>query len=53
MFILKDIMKFRAECKEDADCTNLGDYTHLWNGLPTGKCIDSTTEAGKKVCEVS
>lgn len=40
----------KAKCKSDEDC-NKG-LINTWNGIPTGRCINSTKKANLKSCEV-
>ncbi len=52
-FCDEEVNKFKAVCKNDSDCQDLGLYSNSWNGAPTGKCINSSIVANKRVCEVN
>ncbi len=53
MLTSKEQSKYRAVCKKDSDCENPGTATYTWNGIPTGRCINSTFTKDVKVCEVA
>lgn len=48
----EDDTKRQAICNTDNDCKIDESLLNLWNGVPTGKCIQSTVNAKKKVCEI-
>ncbi|RNA25785.1 P2X purinoceptor 5 [Brachionus plicatilis] len=48
----EEVTKPKAKCLTDEDCMDLGDATNSWNGIPTGRCINSSTTPGVNVCEV-
>lgn len=48
----EDPTKQNAKCKTDEDCKK-DISSNSWNGIPTGRCINSTIELGTTVCEIS
>ena len=44
--------KYKAKCESDYDCQKLGPFMSSWNGMPTGKCVNSTFKPTIKVCEI-
>ena len=48
----KESTKYKAKCEQDSDCINLGTITNSWNGIPTGRCVNSSL-LPTSVCEIS
>lgn len=44
--------KYRATCQTDEDCSSIDTVLNTWNGIPTGKCIQSSVRPDLKVCEI-
>lgn len=48
----EDETKSDALCNDDQDCLNKH-FLNTWDGLPTGRCIESSVNSTIKVCEIS
>lgn len=47
----EDYRSVNCLCTLDTDCT-MSQVGNNWNGIPTGKCIQSQHNASLKVCEI-
>ncbi|CAF1057371.1 unnamed protein product [Brachionus calyciflorus] len=48
----EEYWKYKAICNTDEDCSQPGNFVNTWNGIPTGKCIQSSIRSDLKVCEI-
>ncbi|CAF0949069.1 unnamed protein product [Brachionus calyciflorus] len=48
----EEVSKPKAKCYNESDCLSLGINLNSWNGIPTGKCVNSSTTPGVSVCEI-
>ncbi|CAF0928527.1 unnamed protein product [Brachionus calyciflorus] len=49
----EDYTKVDCLCEQDEDCMNHLSVNNAWNGIPTGRCIESSINSTFKVCEIS
>jgi len=45
--------RIMSKCNDDSDCLKKSIPINTWNGLPTGKCIESTILNQTKLCEIN
>ena len=51
--LIQNYFTVNATCINDGECVDKSIYINNWNGLPTGRCIQSKLNSTVNVCELA